>query len=160
MKQLLKVPKAPLMILVLLALSISCQKEDRSVTPLSSGSELKLIENSKDVPVEDVFFNECCGEEVHVTGTAHFLMTDNIIHIVVKDISGDGLSTGYNYTGIGSSVNNIPFYNNQYDGQLTFNLNMSNENGCSFMLHVTLHITLNANNEVTAELERIETTCH
>ena len=156
----LPILNALLSVLLIILFASSCQKEDRITTPMSSGNEQKVIENSKDVPVEDVFYNECCGEDMFASGAAHVIISDNIIHVTVKDITGVGLSTGYDYTGVGSSVNNIPFYNNHYDGQLTFHLNMENANDCSFMLNITLHITVNPNGDVTAEVENITTHCN
>ena len=138
-----------------------CEKNEMSV-PDSNGPETamtKVMENVKDVPVDGTFFNECCGEDVYISGTAHVVFTDNIIHLVARDFTGTGLSTGYNYIQQGAAPYTNVFYSNQFVGILTFTLIMTNTNGCSFRLKYTFQTHLNANGDVTADFQNVTTMC-
>ena len=117
------------------------------------------IENVRDIPIDAVFYNPCCDEEVHVFGTAHILITKNVIHIGVSDVTGVGLESGYSYTGRGTSVETNVFYSSQFDGTLSFHQNLTNSNGCSFKVKLLLHVTSNANGDVTAEVENVRAFC-
>jgi hypothetical protein len=143
----------------------ACGKETAIENPVAVESQKgplnpqELIVNFKDIPVDAVFFNPCCNEDVHLFGTAHLVITSNIIHVAVSDITGIGLTTGYTYTGLGSSVENTIFYSNQYEGTQSFVLNLANQNGCAFRINVLLHMTLNANGVVTADVQEIHAMC-
>lgn len=145
-------------------LIVSCQKvDDISAKNISKVSELPATSanpnvNDHNIPVDAVFFNDCCGEYVHVYGTAHFVMSPSVIHYEVRNITGTGLSSNLVYTGQGPSIQTIPYYNNQYDGHLTSRLSL-NATGCGFRLNVLLHITVNTNGDVTSNIERVETKC-
>ena len=159
--------KYVILIVLPVALALSCNKGDASVELLNQTVDLRSqankpaeLINIKDVPVEAVFFNECCTEEVQVFGTAHFVVNSNIIHLQVSNMTGIGLSTNYNYVGQGPSVETNVFYSNQFNGTLTFMINMTNDNGCSFRLKATLHTTMNANGDITANIGRIVTNCN
>lgn len=147
--------------LVLLCLSVvGCAESDAPVAPRSPlARPAGVYENVRDIPIDGVFFNECCGEEVQVTGTARFLISDNVIHVVVQDINGIGLSSGLAYTSRGASTETNVFYSHPDEGTFNFRLNMAGENGCSFTVRITNHLTTNANGEVTAAIERAETQC-
>ena len=155
-----------LLILLPGTLGVSCSKIDTSIEqPRSSIESLAQDNNSaaviniRNVAVKSVFFNECCNEAIEVSGTAHFVVSKNIIHLQVTDMTGTGLSTNYDYVGLGSSVETNVFYADQFEGTLTFMLNMTNRNGCSFRLKATLHTTMNANGDITAIVETIKANC-
>ena len=148
-------------------LAVSCSKsgasieqENQTIESQSQANKPAELINIRDVPVEAVFFNKCCTEEVQVFGTAHFVVNNNIIHLQVSDMTGIGMSTNYNYVGQGPSVETIVFYSNQFEGTLTFMLNMTNDDGCGFRLQATLHMTMNANGDITANIEKIKTNCN
>ena len=122
-------------------------------------STQQAVENVRDVPIDAVFYNPCCDEEVHVSGTAHILVTKNVIHIGVSDMTGTGLASGYSYTGRGTSVETNVFYSSQFDGTLSYHLNLTNNDGCSFKIKLLLHVTSNANGDVTAEVENVRVFC-
>ena len=141
-------------------LLFSCNTEDISIAPHEeAASTSKLIEKGKDIPIEAIFYNECCAEEVSVFGIAHVVVTDQIIHTVVQDITGTGLSTNYSYTNKGASVETNVFYSNFFEGTLIFRLNMDNDDGCSFKMNVTLHLSVSANGDVAADIQHITTDC-
>jgi len=155
------------LIVLLGTLAVSCNKNDASIEqlnqtiePQSQANNFAELVNIRNVPVDAVFFNECCTEEVQVFGTAHFVVNNNIIHLQVSNMIGIGMSTNYNYVGQGPSVETNVFYSNQFNGTLTFMLNMTNDNGCGFRLKATLHVTLNTNGNITANIGRIVTNCN
>ena len=147
--------------LVAIMALISCDKnENENPSRESVNQGARLIENSKDVHVDAVFYNECCNEEVHVMGNAHILVTSNIIHFKVTDIIGTGISSGFTYQSLGASIDNNIFYSNQYEGSLFSKINMKNGNGCSFKMKVHFHTTVNANGEITTSFQNISTECN
>ena len=117
------------------------------------------IENVRDVPIDAIFYNPCCDEDVHVFGTAHILITKNVIHIGVSDMTGTGLDSGYTYTGRGTSVETNVHYSSQTDGTLSFHQNLTNSDGCSFKVKLLLHVTSNAHGDVTADVENVRVFC-
>ena len=119
----------------------------------------QAIENVRDVPIDAVFYNPCCDEAVHVFGTAHILMTKNVIHLEVSDVTGTGLESGYSYIGRGTAVETNVHYASQFDGTLIFHQNLINSDGCSFKMKLLLHVTSNANGDVTAEVENVRVSC-
>ena len=134
----------------------TCLVRPQNTTNLfSNGTEI-----IRDIPIEASFFNECCDEEVYIFGTAQLVVNDNIIHVVVSDMTGTGLSTGYTYTGNGASVETNVFYSNQIEGIFTFKLSMTNEDGCSFRLKATFRIEANANGDIVVSFQNLETKCH
>src|SRR4030095_16536021 len=143
-----KTRKFTLLIVILGSLAVSCskidastQQENQTIESRSQANKFAKLSNIRDVPIDAVFYNECCNEDVQVFGTAHFVVSDNIIHLEITDLTGFGLSTNINYVGKGSSVETNVFYSNQFEGTLTFMINMSNDQGCSFRLKATLHTT-------------------
>lgn len=122
-------------------------------------NSISTTEIVREVPIDAVFYNPCCDEEVHITGTAMLVLNENIIHLVVSDLTGTGLSSGLTYSGRGPSVETNVFYANQYEGILTFKLNMVNEEGCSFRLKATFKIEVNANGETTIAFQNFDVKC-
>jgi len=145
----------------------ACQKSELSAEPTqaefattantssNNGSEI-----NQDVPVSDIFFNECCNEEVLVTGVAHMVINKNIMHFNVTDIRGTGLTTGFNYTSTTPSVYTNIFYSNPNEGILSFLLNMSNGEGCGFRLKLNFRLNVTANGDVVVDFQHIENFCH
>ena len=162
-----QIRKYMIVIILFGTLAVSCKKSDATIeqenpnieSPGHANKSAKLI-NIRNVPIDAVFYNECCNEVVQVFGTAHFVVSDNIIHLQVSDMTGLGLSTNSNYVGKGPSVETNVFYSNQFEGTLTFMLNMTNDDGCNFRLKATLHTTMSANGDITASIEKITTNCN
>jgi len=147
---------------------IACKKSDNAiespkevqVTAAETATTSNLIENTRNVPVDAVFYNECCNEAVYVTGTAHFVNGNNIQHVEVNNITGVGLLTGFGYASLSPSVLTNVFYSDQVVGIFTFILNMKNENGCNFRLKATFQSHVNANGDITVSFENADTICH
>ncbi|HJS54802.1 MAG TPA: hypothetical protein VJ765_09670 [Chitinophagaceae bacterium] len=140
--------------------SESIEQQNQAIESQSEANTTTEVINIRNIPVNSVFFNECCAEDVQIFGTAHFVVSNKIIHLQVSDMTGIGLSTNYNYVGQGTSVETNVFYSNQFEGTLTFMLNMTNDNGCGFRLKATLHMTMNANGDITANVESINAKCN
>jgi hypothetical protein len=140
---------------------VSCDKSQAPTDPLTSSNALLKAEQITDLPINVVFYNECCDEYVSLSGTAHLVLRDNGRHFNVTDITGVGLSSGESYTGHNTAVHNE--HGNEGNGaaneSLVLQVHVTNENGCSFTLKIHLKITVNANGETTAEIGSIETKC-
>ena len=150
-----------LLIVLTGAIVVSCEKtETMPAMQPEQPVMTKAVERYRDVPIDAVFYNACCDEQVYITGTAHLMITKNVIRLNVSDQQGVGLTSGYSYTGVGQGVETNVFYTHQYDGTLTSILNMSNNNGCSFRVQATFHVTVNANGEVTADFQTISFHCN
>jgi hypothetical protein len=111
------------------------------------------------IPVDNVVYNECGDEDVHVTGSMHLVINKNVQHLSVADVDAVGLSTGYDYASRGVIVENNIMYANPNEGTLSFRANFVSEDGSSFSLKFTFHLTVNANGEITASLEHIQSKC-
>ena len=145
----------------------ACQKSELSAEPtqveLATSANTfanKGSEISMDVPVSNVFYNECCNEEVYVTGLARIVVNKNIFHFVVTELSGVGLTTGFNYTSQIPSITTNIFYSNPNEGILTATLDMTNSDGCSFRLKFTFRLNVNANGDVVVDFQKIDNMCH
>jgi hypothetical protein len=112
-----------------------------------------------DYPVEFAVYNPCCEEEILISGIGHFVVNNNVVHVSVADVTGIGLSSGSEYTSHGVIVQNNIKYSSPVEGSLIFNLRMVNADGCSFKMKLTLHLTVNANGDVTANVENVQFHC-
>ena len=144
-----------------------CKKDNAITETVSQNQELtttqanqNLIENTRNVPLDALFYNDCCQEAVYVVGTAHLVTTDNIQHVEVNNITGTGLSSGLSYLSLSPSVLTNVFYSNPNVGIFTFILNMKNDNGCSFRIKATFQLHVNAGGSTTIEFENYDTFCY
>jgi hypothetical protein len=160
--------RKPLSLIILSFLFLAaCQKSELSTeTPMvelatyaNTSVNNNGSENVQNVPVNDIFYNECCNEEVYVTGTASLVINKNIMHLVVKELNGVGLTSGFNYSSHIPSVLSNVFYSNPNEGMFTFMLNMSNNDGCSFRVKATYRLNLNANGDVVVSFQNMESIC-
>jgi hypothetical protein len=126
----------------------------------------------EEIPVDETVFVPCAaggtGEEVHLTGKLHHL-----VHFIINStggvhfkfqssdqgITGTGLTTGDKYHRTGAT--NSEF--NAKVGEETTVVDsfqvIGQGNGNNFLVHVTLHITVNANGTVTAEVFDFSVEC-
>ena len=112
-----------------------------------------------DIPVEAMLYNPCCDEDIIVSGTMHLVINDNVEHLSVTDISGVGVNSGNEYTSNGVVVQNNVHYSNPVEGTLLFKANMVNDDGCSFKMKVTLHLTVLENGDVVSSVEHVTFHC-
>lgn len=126
----------------------------------------------EEIPVDETLFVPCAaggaGEEVHLIGKLHHL-----VHFIISStggvhfkfqssdqgISGTGLTTGDKYQRTGATNSE---FNAKVGEQSTvvdsFNI-IGQGNGNNFLLHVILHITVNANGTMTAEVFDFRVEC-
>jgi hypothetical protein len=126
----------------------------------------------EEIPVDETVFVPCAvggaGEEVHLTGKLHHLVHFMInstggVHFKFQSsdqgITGTGLTTGDKYHRTGAT--NSEF--NAKVGEETTVVDsfqvIGQGNGNNFLVHVTLHITVNANGTVTAEVFDFSVEC-
>ena len=135
-------------------------------------AQAKIYINTS-IPIDDIFYNECTEEDVAFSGDLHLLVGGNItpsgmghlnIHINNQGVTGEGDITHDSYQVVGAA--NLTINTDMYDGNpLVLNavLHMqfvSQGSADNLRLSVHLHITVNANGDVTATLGEITTECY
>lgn len=134
----------------------------------SAYAAAQTITTVENIPVDSNRIIPCAGEEVHLTGKLHLLIhvtLDNAggAHVKLQEnsqgISGTGLTTGDKYQSTGA--NNFQFNTKVGDEQtFVFSFNLIGQgNGNKLLVHVTQHVTVNANGIVTAEVENMSIEC-
>ena len=120
------------------------------------------------IPVDFNLFIPCAGEEVRLTGKLHLLIhvtLDNAggfhsnLRANPQGITGTGLTTGDKYQSTGAS--NTQFntkVGNEETFVFIFNF-IGQGNGNKLMVHVTHHVTVNANGIVTAIVDNFRVEC-
>ena len=114
--------------------------------------------------------DEGAGELVLLEGTLHSLFHITIngnnfkikIHDQPQGISGTGLTTGdkYQATGVTQQTFGGSFVNGQFSDTFVNNFRIIGQGpGNNFLLHENLHITLNANGELTAGRDNFSVEC-
>lgn len=143
-----------------------------SATPAYADTAAQPVTRVEEIPVDETLFVPCAaggaGEEVHLTGKLHHL-----VHFIINStggvhfkfqsndqgITGTGLTTGDKYHRTGATNSE---FNAKVGEQTTvvdsFNI-IGQGNGNNFLVHVTLHITVNANGTVTSEVFDFSVEC-
>jgi hypothetical protein len=127
---------------------------------------------SQTFPIDITVFVPCAnggaGEDVEITGNLHDLFHvtfDGVggLHVTVHDnpqgISGFGLTTGDTYRGVGITEEH---FNGTVGSTDTFVNNfriIGNGPGNNFSVHENIHVTINANGELTAFVDNFSVTC-
>jgi len=127
-----------------------------------------------DIPFDDVLFVPClnggAGDTVVISGTVHAVMTTTIdaqggVHIEAlfypgNDVTGVAMTTGTIYNGNGVTHQSA---NTQVGSTTTLanNFNfIAPGPGNNFYFHDTVHMTVNANGTITANVDNSFVTCH
>jgi hypothetical protein len=123
------------------------------------------------VPIDEVAENPCTGELVHFTGNlrilGHFTQDANggvHLHSSVqpRGISGTGLESGTRYRGVGVSRSGVYFPPGEEPRQFTivsrFHV-VSEGSSDNWIEKLTIHVTVSANGELTAEVVRFTSRC-
>ena len=146
-----------------------------SATPAyaaAAAAAAQPVTRVEEIPVDETLFVPCAadgaGEGVHLTGRLHHLVHFTFdgaggvhfkFHSSDQGITGTGLTTGDKYQRTGATNSE---FNAKVGEQSTvvdsFNI-IGQGNGNNFLLHVTLHITVNANGTVTAEVFDFSVEC-
>ena len=145
----------------------------QSVSAVASAAAETFTE-SFSIPIPFGFFVPCAaggaGEEVVGGGNLHVLthMTTNGNRFTIKQqnnpqgITGTGLTTGDTYRAVGATQVTFgqSFVNGQSTNTFTDNFRIIGPGpGNNFLVHVTFHMTVNANGVVTTELENVSVDC-
>ena len=125
-------------------------------------------ENSVFLPTT-MSVSSCGGETIELTGTLHLIYSvtnnSNSDHVrsysQLRGLTGVGPSTGqYHASGITTESTNVdgegfPF---SYTYRNNFRL-VGQGPGNNFQVHLGVHVTINANGDVTADISNIEAEC-
>jgi hypothetical protein len=121
------------------------------------------------VPFNTVVSNACTGEAVTLSGDLHIMLTIQETgnglrigtHAQPVGLTGTGALSGATYHGVGITRENF-FVDppGVFDSTFVNNFYIIGEGGApNFMVHITAHLTVNANGEVTADIVNINVTC-
>jgi hypothetical protein len=143
-----------------------------SATPTYAAAAAQPVTRVEEIPVDETLFVPCAaggaGEEVRLTGTIHTVFrfvsngTNGIhgkFHANDQGISGIGLTTGdkYHRTGATNSELNAKV-GEEATATDSFNV-IGQGNGNNFLAHVTVHINVNPDGTVTADVFKISIEC-
>jgi hypothetical protein len=160
---------------------VGCTKNEEA-SPASNGrlnanaeanAAAVFVSNQK-LPFDDSVFIPCAnggaGEEVYLSGTLHATYTITIngnnvrvkYHYQPQEVKGIGAVTGdqYNATGVTQDEINGSFFNGRYEETSINNFRIIGQgNGNNYLVHETVHVTVNANGVVTVALDKLAIDC-
>ncbi len=140
------------------------------ILALTMAANAAVTQNIK-IPIDQILSGPCTGEDIELTGELHLLSTlteDGAggyhakYHANYAGVSGVGLTTGTKYQ-INGGFNTE--YNIAADGFPSETTAVANYGliapgkGNNYKGHALFHITVNANGEVTAEIDSFEVEC-
>ncbi len=164
---------AALAIVGLVACDSPAALDDSAVTPPSFAVATTFTDNVS-FPVNIGVFIPCAaggaGEVVFLSGNLHSLSSsttnDNNFTLTIQNhpqgISGVGLTTGDKYQGTGVTRETLSgsFVNGQFSKTFVNNFRIIGQGaGNNFLIHQDLHITFNANGELTASVDNFRAEC-
>lgn len=114
--------------------------------------------------------NNGAGEVIELSGQLHILIVSNInnqrvsglTHFQPQGVQGRGQTTGnlYNATGITQEHFNGSLVNGQYTTTFVNNYRLIGQGpGNNYLIHQTLHVTVNSNGEATAAVDNTSIDC-
>ena len=117
----------------------------------------------KDVPIGGLLpSNDCTGEDLILSGTAKIVIRGNGgVHLGVSDVSAEGVDSGTIWEGVGVSTQNGSTRSGENGATVTtvtFKIRLKSGD-TTFSQKLTTHITMNANGDVTSEVELENTSC-
>ena len=119
---------------------------------------------SRMLPVDAIRSNDCTGEQVQLSGTIHLvsqLQADGTVvgHFNYQGVTGAGLTSGTTFRA--TTVDNFilrPPFPTDITSVRTFQL-LGPGSGNNLLVHITTHVTVNANGEVTATVDSLRMVC-
>ena len=119
---------------------------------------------STTIPLQAIRSNECNGEQVELSGVIHLVsqtQPDGSVlgHFNYQHVTGIGLSSGIQYRA--SAVDQVRLeapFPSSIQSVRHFRL-LAQGTGDNVLVDAIFHITVNANGEVTAEIEELTTRC-
>jgi len=161
---------------VFILIFISCKKEIN--TALNSSNKLsakaEVYTSNEKIPADLLIFIPCAnggaGEYVELSGflhaTTHVTVTGNNFHVKYhtqpQGISGVGQTTGdkYQATGVTQEQYGGSFVNGQYEDTYVNNFKIIGQGtGNNYLIHESLHVTINANGTVTTLIDNFTADC-
>jgi len=148
----------------------------RWITLLLTAAVVCLIPASAEVTTNEIvpysqeIYLPCIGETVSLSGSSHIVSTVTIdatggihlqSHAQLVGVSGTGLTSGDTYRAAGTEQNSentnapLPFTSSYV---ATFRL-IGRGPGADFWLHQTIHLTINADGTVTADISNTSGSC-
>jgi hypothetical protein len=139
-----------------------------------AGPALAAVTNNESIPFNLTIFVPCAnggaGELVALSGSLHVLTTVTIngnnvsmsTHSQPQGVSGVGLTTGDKYRGTGVTRSDTNYDNVDFPFVTTYVNNfrvIGQGPGNNFTVHETLHTTVNANGDATADFDNIKVDC-
>jgi hypothetical protein len=131
-----------------------------------------VVTTNVQIPYQDSVFVPCAmdgaGEWVDLSGTLHVLFHTTLnnnggfhtkTHSQPQGVSGTGRTSGDKYQGTGVTQDN---FNGNVGSQYTFVNNfrvIGQGPGNNFLVHQLMHVTVNANGEVTASVDNSSVEC-
>ncbi len=138
----------------------------------SASARAETFTDQEQVPLDFIEFVPCAaggaGEEVRLVGTLNILTHGTIdargghhskVQFRPVGVRGEGLTTGDRYVGTGVTQER---FNGTVGSQSTFIDNyrvIGQGSGNNLLIHQTVHVTVNANGDVTASVENISVEC-
>ncbi len=128
---------------------VGCEHTVQPINGPQPASVTGAKTSQADLPFEQDVYNSCCNEWVHISTTVHLVWNAaDGFHGNFHNTIGWGASGDVYH---GGSAQNITIVDNPVEGNLSESLVMTSASGCKFRMKLTLHITLNANGDFTAE---------
>jgi hypothetical protein len=139
-----------------------------------AASTSAAVTQNEVVPFAQIVFVPCAnggaGEFVLIEGNLHILMTFTIngnnvsgkIHFQPQGVKGTGLTTGdtYNATGVTQEHFEDSLQNGLFTDTFVNNFKIIGQGpDNNLLIHQTVHITINADGEVTAEVDNTTVEC-
>jgi hypothetical protein len=140
---------------------------------LAAPVQAEVVDNES-IDLNLVVFVPCAnggaGELVDLNGPLHTLITVNMngnsvsgkTHSQPQGIFGVGLDTGDKYQGVGVTQDHFrgSFKNGQFHETFVNNFRIVGQgSGNNFLIHENLHLTINANGEMTTTHDNFSTEC-
>ncbi|UKJ09008.1 hypothetical protein [Solitalea lacus] len=156
---------------------MSCEKSSEEiqsvVKPVSKSTEAASVYHyeNQTYDLDYIDFNQCNGEEIHVTGRLkvlfHVTVNNNNIKVTrnanTQGLSAVGLTSGtiYRVIQIGNEENNGTFINGQWNTTMVVHDHLiSQGKEENFMLKSLIHISVNANGEFSANVDNYSFECN
>ena len=122
------------------------------------------------VPLNQTVFNPCNGDTFVASGNVHVVVGMTAdgsggfhlhVDVNVSGVTGTGSPSGITYHGVGGdwfATNVHPPFPAEFTATDVFGL-ISDGPSPNFVAHDTIHMTINANGSLTAQVTRISITC-
>lgn len=161
-----------LAILPVLALALAgCQDTPMAVEDEQSLAFAAVATTTvEDIPLVINAFIPCTGDVVLLEGTLHTVFhttfnDNNFVskyHFSPQQLTGVSAMTGAQYqgTGVTQGTTTGSFVNGQYSDTYVNNFRMIGQGpGNNYLVHSTIHVTFNANGDITADHENTSIEC-